>query len=105
MEGESLSLCKLSVGPGLRSAGARHHLAPQAWLEQRGADREGWMPILVVLFVVLFFILSPLGKNLRLQGPRLRILKLSLAELGESNPQLLPLPLAPWLPPGIGFPR
>lgn len=68
------------------------------------------MPMLVVLFVSVFIIiiiiiLSPLGKNLRLQGPRLRILKLSLAELRESNPQLLPLPLSPHLPPGIGFPR
>lgn len=67
------------------------------------------MPMLVVLFVSVFIIiiiiLSPLGKNLRLQGPRLRILKLSLAELRESNPQLLPLPLSPYLPPGIGFPR
>lgn len=67
------------------------------------------MPMLVVLFVSVFIIiiiiiLSPLGKNLRLQGPRLRILKLSLAELRESNPQLLPLPLSPHLPPASVFP-
>lgn len=48
------------------------------------------MPKLAVLFVVLFFILSPLPRNLRLQGPRSKVLKLSPAELREAKPQLLP---------------
>lgn len=57
------------------------------------------MPILVVLFVVLFFIVFPLRRNLRLQGPRSRLPKLSPAELREANPQLLPR-LSP-----LGYPR
>ena len=60
------------------------------------------MRILLVVFVVLFFILSPLRRNLRLRGPRWRILELSPAELRGANPQLHP-PSAPRLLATPGF--
>lgn len=101
-EGESLSRRKLS-GPAGRGRGGQTPPGAGAWPEQGGADREERMPILSVLFVALFSIISPLGRNLRLQGPRLKILKLSEAEL--SKPMRSSSPAArPWLPPGTGFP-
>ena len=78
--GRRVSLRKLSGPPG---SGARVQTPPgaRARPEQWGADQEGWMPLLAVLFVVLVSILSSLRG--RLQGPRLRILKLFQAELRE----------------------
>lgn len=63
------------------------------------------MSIFVVIFIVLFIIPFPLGgMNLRLRGPRLRILKLLPAELrGANQPQHLPR-YRGWLALGIGFP-